>query len=105
MRNIILVIAFTAMCVIIGYAFWKRSNYDDVLVAKTTIEVLEDYTKRLEQDNKRFLKYVPIVERKKELILMLKARGYTHKEIAKTAWVDVSYICKALKKWWLKSSV
>jgi hypothetical protein len=35
----------------------------------------------LERDNKEFLKYVPITERKKDLILLMKEMGKSNREI------------------------
>ena len=105
MRELIWTILFAVLCYAAGIITGKYSCYDSRLVDKTTIEVLEDYNKRLEEDNKRFMKRVPIVERKKEYIMILKDKGLTNKQIGNIVGCDGSYICKALKQWNYKSSV
>lgn len=102
MRELIWTILFAALCFAAWVVTGKYSCYDDKLVDKTTIEVLEDYNKRLQEDNQRFMQYVPIPERKKEYIILLNEKGLTSKEIGKLVWVDGSYIIKCLKKWWVK---
>lgn len=105
MRTLIWIILFGVICCIIGYVVWNYDLQSDLEARDISYYALKDYCDMLERDNKEFLKYVPITERKKDLILLMKEMGKNNKEIWEYLWLDNSTIGKAIKKWKSNSSV
>ena len=98
MRTLIWIILFGIICCIIGYVVWNYDLQSDLDARDISYSALKDYCDMLERDNKEFLKYVPITERKKDLILLMKQMGKNNKEIWEYIGVHDSTIGKALKK-------
>ena len=98
-RAIIGLILYWIICVVIWYVVWVWDLGEDREALEIAYQWLVDYCKMLEDDNKRFMEFVPPTERKKEMIINMKNLGVTEKDIAELVWVDQSCICRALQRW------
>ena len=102
MRTLIWIILFGVICCIIGYVVWNYDLQSDLDARDISYEALQDYCRMLEKDNKRFMKYVPMTERKKDMILLMHWMWKTAGEIWDVMWLDNSTISKALRRWGIK---
>lgn len=95
MRATIWIIILAFLCIIIGYVVGVIDRSDDREAKDIAYEALQDYCKRLEKDNIEFMKYVPAVIRKKDMIIMMRKMWKTFKEIWEYTGIDKSWIAKS----------
>lgn len=106
MTATIWLIMFSLLILFVGYTIWRFDYNDKNSVLKFSNDclradyaALKDWCDVLTKDNKKFMKYVPITELKKDLILSLHNKGLTGKEIGKIVWLKKTTINAALRKW------
>ena len=104
-RTIIWLILFWIICTVIWYAVWVSDRDDDQEAKDIAYEALQDYCNKLEKDNIEFMKYVPLVIRKKDMIVMMRKMWKSFKEISDYTGVDKSWICKMYKRWKREGSI